>query len=187
VEALGLSQDTAEALGIGYAPKGMTKDYVAIPIRLPTGELTGYIGITEAKLPKEFHLSNVVTFPRRVRKKSPARMRGFLFYLLRPEPEPLGASVDPLGEALGPRVFPDGLWVLFGEVTEAPAVPVVLPFEDEPVVLPVAAEPAEVPPAVPLDEAPPACASAKALESAKAVANAIVLSFMVVSWVNDQG
>jgi hypothetical protein len=32
---------------------------------LPTGELTGYIGVTKAKLPKEFHLSNVVTFPRR--------------------------------------------------------------------------------------------------------------------------
>jgi hypothetical protein len=47
VEALGL----AEALGIGYAPKGMMKGYVAIPIRLPTGELTGYIGVTEEKLP----------------------------------------------------------------------------------------------------------------------------------------
>src|ERR1019366_8709017 len=51
-----LSQETAEALGIGYAPKGMMKGYVAIPIRLPTGELTGYIGITEDKVPKEFHL-----------------------------------------------------------------------------------------------------------------------------------
>jgi hypothetical protein len=30
-----------------------------------TGELTGYIGVTEAKLPKEFHLSNVVTFPKK--------------------------------------------------------------------------------------------------------------------------
>jgi len=38
----------AQALGIGYAPKGMMKGYVAIPIRLPTGELTGYIGITES-------------------------------------------------------------------------------------------------------------------------------------------
>jgi len=43
----------------------MMKGYVAIPIRLPTGELTGYIGITAAKLPKEFHLSNVVTFPKK--------------------------------------------------------------------------------------------------------------------------
>ena len=131
--------------------------------------------------------SNVVTFPkwlpfpRRVRKKSPARMRGFLYYLLKPEPEPVGVSVEPLGEALGPRVFPDGLWVLLGEVTEAPAVPVVLPLDVEPVALPVAAEPAEVPPEAPLDEAPPACASAKVLESVKAVASAIVLSFMVVS------
>jgi hypothetical protein len=31
----------------------------------PTGELTGYIGITEAKLPKGFHLANVVTFPKK--------------------------------------------------------------------------------------------------------------------------
>jgi hypothetical protein len=103
---------------------------------------------------------------------------------LRPEPEPVGASVEPLGEALGPRVFPDGLWVLFGEVTEAPAVPVVLPFDVEPVALPLAAPPpdAELPPAAPPAAAPPACPSAKVLESAKAVANAIVLSFMVVSF-----
>ena len=117
----------------------------------------------------------------RVCKKSPAKTRGFLFYLLRPEPGPVGVNVDPLGEALGPRVFPDGLWVLFGEVTDAPAVPVVLPLDVEPVALPVAAEPAEVPPA-PDADAPPACASANVLESAKAVANAIVASFMVVSF-----
>jgi hypothetical protein len=66
VEALGLSQERAEVLGLEYVPKGMMKGYVAIPIRLPTCELTGYIGITEAKLPKEFHLSKVVTSPRRV-------------------------------------------------------------------------------------------------------------------------
>ena len=102
--------------------------------------------------------------------------------MLRPEPAPVGASVEPLGEAFGPRVFPDGLWVLFGEVTEAPPVPVVLPFAVEPVVLPVAADPpAAVPPEAPLDEAPPACASAKVLERAKAVASAMVLNFMVVS------
>jgi hypothetical protein len=59
------SQETTEALGIGYAPKGMIKGNVAILIRLPTGELTGYIGITKAKLPKEFHLSNVVAFPKK--------------------------------------------------------------------------------------------------------------------------
>ena len=120
-------------------------------------------------------------FLRRARKKSLAGMRGFLFYLLRPEPGPMGVNVDPLGEALGPRVFPDGLWVLFGEVTDAPAVPVVLPLDVEPVALPVAAEPAEVPPA-PDADAPPACASANVLENAKAVANASVAIFMVVSF-----
>ena len=41
VEPLGIPPDSAEALGIGYAPKGMMKGYVAIPIRLPTGGLTG--------------------------------------------------------------------------------------------------------------------------------------------------
>jgi hypothetical protein len=40
VESLGIEANTAEALGIGYAPKGMMKGYVAIPVRLPTGELT---------------------------------------------------------------------------------------------------------------------------------------------------
>lgn len=65
VESLGIDPSTAEALGIGYAAKGMMKGYVAIPVRLPTGELTGYIGITEGRVPKEFHLSRVVTFPKK--------------------------------------------------------------------------------------------------------------------------
>jgi DNA primase len=65
VESLGIDASTAEALGIGYAGKGMMKGYVAVPVRLSTGELTGYIGITEGKVPKEFHLSRVVTFPKK--------------------------------------------------------------------------------------------------------------------------
>jgi hypothetical protein len=65
VESLRIDTSTAEALGIGYAPKGMMKGYVAVPVRLPTGELTGYIGIAEGKVPKEFHLSRVVTFPKK--------------------------------------------------------------------------------------------------------------------------
>jgi len=48
---------------------------VAIPIRLSTGELTGYIGVTEAKPPKEFHLSSVVTFPEKSVQKAP-HLRG---------------------------------------------------------------------------------------------------------------
>jgi hypothetical protein len=43
----------------------MMKGYVAVRVRLPSGELTGYIGVTEAKLPKTFHLSKVVTFPKK--------------------------------------------------------------------------------------------------------------------------
>jgi hypothetical protein len=77
--------------------------------------------------------------------------------------------------------------VLFGEVVEAPAAPVVVPLAVDPVALPVAAAPGELPPEAPLDEAPPACASAKVLERAKAVVYAIVVSFIVVSLVNDQG
>jgi hypothetical protein len=65
VEALGIEAGTAEAVGIGYAAKGLMKGYVAVPVRLPTGELTGYIGITDGKVPKEFHLSKVVTFPKK--------------------------------------------------------------------------------------------------------------------------
>jgi hypothetical protein len=39
--------------------------FVAILIGLPTGEFTGSIGITEAKLPKEFHHSNVFTLSKK--------------------------------------------------------------------------------------------------------------------------
>src|ERR1700730_15202288 len=66
----------------------------------------------------------------------------------------------------------------------APGLAVVLPFTEEPVVVPRAAGPpaAELPPAEPPAEPPPAppplCASANALESAKTVASAIVLSFI---------
>ena len=70
---------------------------------------------------------------------------------------------------------------MFGEVVEAPAAPVVVPLAVEPVALPVAAAPAVLPEA-PLDEVPPACASAKVLERAKPVANAIVVSFIAVSF-----
>jgi hypothetical protein len=89
-------------------------------------------------------------------------------YLLSPDPGPVGVNVDPLGEAFGPRVLPDGLWVLFGLVIGAP---VTVPVVEEPVVLRLAAIPAAVP--------WPLCATAKELVSASAVANEIVLSFML--------
>lgn len=65
VEAVGFDAETAKALGIGYAGKGIMRGTVAVPVRLPCGTLAGYIGITEAKLPSSFKLtSNIVKFPR---------------------------------------------------------------------------------------------------------------------------
>jgi hypothetical protein len=125
---------------------------------------------------------NVGTVPEKMTKKSPAFARPFLSYLYLPipEPGPVGVSVEPLGEALGPSVLPDGLWVLFGPaglvVVEPAVVPVVVPVVDEPVLVP--APVAELPPAEPV----PLCAVAKVPESANAAANAIVVSFMIVSW-----
>lgn len=98
-----------------------------------------------------------------------------------PEPGPVGAIVEPLEEVFGLSVFPDGFRVL------APAVPLALvpaapPVPIAPGVEALDAPAAEFPDALPPAAPPPACASAKVLESAKAVANAIVLSLMVVSF-----
>jgi DNA primase len=66
VEAIGFDQETAKAVGIGFAPKGLMRGLVAVPVRLEDGTLAGYIGITEAKLPPKFHLiSNVVPFEKK--------------------------------------------------------------------------------------------------------------------------
>jgi hypothetical protein len=68
----------------------MMKGYVAVPVRLPTGELTGHIGITEDKVPKEFHLSRVVRFPKKtcLGSKVLAQMRGPFLYLRTPNMRP---------------------------------------------------------------------------------------------------
>jgi len=65
VAAVGFDAETAQALGIGYAPKGLMRGMVAIPVRLEDGSLAGYIGVTEAKLPPKFHLGNVVPFQKK--------------------------------------------------------------------------------------------------------------------------
>ena len=66
VEAVGFDPETAKALGIGYAGKGMMRGTVAIPVRLEDGTLAGYLGITEAKLPPRFHLTpKVVPFQKK--------------------------------------------------------------------------------------------------------------------------
>lgn len=66
VEAVGFDPDIARQLGIGFAPRGVLRGTVAIPLRLPDGTLTGYAGITEAKLPAKWHglTTNVVPLKR---------------------------------------------------------------------------------------------------------------------------
>lgn len=51
VVALGFEPDDAERLGIGYAPRGVLRGTVAVPVRLADGTLSGYIGIQDATLP----------------------------------------------------------------------------------------------------------------------------------------
>jgi hypothetical protein len=121
------------------------------------------------------------------RIKKPRADAGLFSYLRVPEPGPVGANVEPLGEEFGPSVLPEGLAVSLGLVTAPPApeLPVVRPI-DEPVVVPPVAEPpaVELPPTEPPPE-DPVCANANVLESAKAVASAIVVSFIVVSLSGD--
>jgi DNA primase len=56
VQHLGFDADVCDQVGIGYAPKGMMRGLVAVPLRNPVGKLVGYIGITEAKLPTNWQL-----------------------------------------------------------------------------------------------------------------------------------
>jgi hypothetical protein len=107
--------------------------------------------------------------------------------LLRPEPDPLGASLEPLGDELGPTVLPDGFMLVLDPLLDPGVVPVELPLPLNVLPLePVVPElmpaeppaPAPVPPPAPPPVPPPACASANVLDSANAVVNAIVLNFM---------
>jgi prepilin-type processing-associated H-X9-DG protein len=108
-----------------------------------------------------------------------------LFYLRSPEPAPVGANVDPLGLRMGARVFPEAFPTL-GPVT-APVVPGVLHvgvlFTDEPTDG-ATDEPTD---GATTDPPPKVCASASVLVRANAVASAIVVSFMVVSFLFRQG
>lgn len=57
VEALGIEPHVAEAIGCGYAKRGVMRGTVAWPVRLADGTLVAYIGLTEiAKLPPNFKL-----------------------------------------------------------------------------------------------------------------------------------
>jgi DNA primase len=64
VVAIGFDTDVAASLGIGYAPRGIMRGTVAVPIRDARGVLRGYIGIEGATLPADFQ-SNVVAFVKR--------------------------------------------------------------------------------------------------------------------------
>lgn len=58
-QAFGLDEATAKELGIGYAPKGLMRGRIAVPIRTDTGKLVGYVGVepdADVKLPAKFHL-----------------------------------------------------------------------------------------------------------------------------------
>jgi hypothetical protein len=91
------------------------------------------------------------------------------------------------------RLFPDGFLALFAPAAAPPALLPPAPLIDDPVVVdgapaveplpegePAAPVPADPPPAPPA----PAWANARVFESANAVANAIVVSFMIVSFLS---
>jgi|SRR5947209_4473094 len=68
VQVLGFDAETAEALGIGYAGKGLMRGTIAVPIRLEDGTLVGYIGVTDIeKMPSKWQMpvNNVVPIPKR--------------------------------------------------------------------------------------------------------------------------
>ena len=62
VLSLGINPAAAKRLGIGYAPKGVARGSVLIPVRNEQGKLEGYIGVQEISyLPRDFELpQNVV-------------------------------------------------------------------------------------------------------------------------------
>lgn len=53
--AVGFDPDFATALGIGYAPRGVMRGCIAIPVRDCNGKLRGYIGVTDCRLPSSWH------------------------------------------------------------------------------------------------------------------------------------
>lgn len=57
VTALGFNPETAHQLGVGYAPRGVLKGTVAVPIRNGDGSIAGYLGLTEIeKLPPKWDI-----------------------------------------------------------------------------------------------------------------------------------
>jgi hypothetical protein len=106
-------------------------------------------------------------------EKAPRKCGAFSFYLRSPEPGPVGVNVDPLGEPLGARVFPEAFPALGVGPEGLELLKVGTWF----------VEPTDGATDDPLPESP-ACASANVLERAKAVASTIVLSFMLLSFLS---
>lgn len=64
VLALGFDPEVAKALGIGYAPRGVCRGSIAVPIRDEKGNLLGYLGVQDITyLPPDFQ-TNVVPLKR---------------------------------------------------------------------------------------------------------------------------
>lgn len=51
VIAIGLQPDDAARLGAGFAPRGVLRGTVAIPVRDEHGKLLGYVGCVDVRLP----------------------------------------------------------------------------------------------------------------------------------------
>ena len=57
VREAGLDPEVAEALGIGFAPRGVHRGRIAIPLRLADGTIAGYLSVDGGvKLPPKWHL-----------------------------------------------------------------------------------------------------------------------------------
>jgi hypothetical protein len=102
VAELGITEEDATRLQIGF-----TRGKVYLPIRNDDGSINGFIGFADGqlKMPPQWIQTNVVKLKRA--QKKPRENAGPFSYLLMPAPAPVGASVDPLGAAVGPT--PDGL------------------------------------------------------------------------------
>lgn len=55
VIAVGFDPDFAATHGIGFAPRGVMRGQIAIPVRSSKGKLLGYIGVTDCRLPSRWH------------------------------------------------------------------------------------------------------------------------------------
>jgi hypothetical protein len=94
-------------------------------------------------------------------------------------PDGFIVELEPLAE---PGVLPDELPLPLMVLPLEPVVPVLLPMP-----LPIPAAPPPEPPPAPLPPAPPLCAMANVPDSANAVANAIVVSFIFISsWLRGE-